>query len=135
MQWIQDNGGTAQRFILLNDEQKMAELKLNETGRSIRLDYGRRRLFFFQYSSLLEKKLSFTNEYGLRVAADIALDRSSGVVEMESKKLLYQLAQEQVTVYTDRKIQLAQSSLPGTLSALQKVALLFATAWLTQEVG
>lgn len=113
----------------------MAELKLNEPGRSIRLDYGRKRLFFFHYSSLLEKKLSFTNEYGLTVAADIALDKPSGVVEFENKKLFYKLGQEDLTVYTDRRVPLAQSSLPRSLSALQKGALLFATVWLAQEVN
>lgn len=135
MQWILGNSGTAQRFTLLNEEQKMAELKLNEPGRSIRLDYGHKRLFFFHYSSLLEKKLSFTNEYGLTVAADIALDKPSGVVEFENKKLFYKLGQEDLTVYTDRRVPLAQSSLPRSLSALQKGALLFATVWLAQEVS
>lgn len=135
MQWIKDNNGTAQRFTLLNDEQTMAELKLNEPGGSMRLNYGSKRLFFFHYSSLLEKKLSFTNEYGLPISADLSLDKSSGVVEVESKKLFYKMEHEDLTVYTDRKIALAQSSLPQSLSALQKAALLFATAWLTQQVN
>ena len=101
MKWVQVNSNTpAETFELWNGDNKVAGASFNNASRIIRLasNVGKR-LFFYGKKGWFAPKAVIKNEYGITLGKVEAASETGekGYVELDGKRYMYQLSNDQNT--------------------------------------
>jgi len=131
MKWVLSQQSLDHHRWLLQDAQEPAQFTFNHHHNSIRIKGKSNRLFFLEVKGLFQKKVLLRSEYGVVFGETQLVTQKEVFILMNDQKYGYLWQDNQLTFLDKHRNVLSSFTIEqAQLHGLEKLALIFASAWI-----